>query len=63
LSDEGTRLVTQSGVAGASIRDRPTEVTAMTEEALRTKTRWGLWLAVAICLMPLVPYALNGIVR
>ena len=33
----------------------------MTEEALRTKTRWGLWLAIAICLIPLVPYALHGV--
>jgi hypothetical protein len=35
----------------------------MTDDVLRTKTRWGLWLAVAICLAPLVPYAVNGVVQ
>ncbi len=32
----------------------------MSEEALRTKTHWGIWLAVAISLVPLLPYALSG---
>jgi len=35
----------------------------MTEEVLRTKTRWGLWLAIAICLVPLLPYALKGVAQ
>jgi hypothetical protein len=32
----------------------------MSDEALRSKTNLALWLAVAIMLVPLVPYALKG---
>lgn len=32
----------------------------MTEEALRSKNRWAFWFAVAICLVPLLPYAMRG---
>jgi hypothetical protein len=32
----------------------------MTDEIIRTKTRTSLWMAAAICLLPLVPYALGG---
>lgn len=32
----------------------------MTEETLRSKSRWAFWLGVAICLVPLLPYAMRG---
>lgn len=32
----------------------------MTEDVLRSRSRWALWLGIAICLIPLVPYALRG---
>lgn len=32
----------------------------MSENTLRSKTRTMIWLAVAITLVPLVPYALRG---
>ena len=32
----------------------------MTDVELKSKTRWALWLALAITLVPLVPYALRG---
>ena len=36
------------------------EVTAMSEETLRSKNHLVLWLALAITLGPLVPYAARG---
>lgn len=38
----------------------PIEVTAMSEEMLRKNDRRAFWFVVAICLLPLVPYALRG---
>ena len=32
----------------------------MSEEALREQDRRAFWYIVAICLVPLVPYALRG---
>jgi hypothetical protein len=32
----------------------------MSEEKLRSKTLVAIWLGIAICLIPLVPYALRG---
>jgi hypothetical protein len=32
----------------------------MSDEALRSGNRWAFWTAVAICLIPLVPYAIIG---
>jgi hypothetical protein len=32
----------------------------MSDATLRSKTNTALWMAVAICLVPLVPYALGG---
>jgi hypothetical protein len=32
----------------------------MTDETLRAKTNTAFWMSVAICLAPLVPYALGG---
>ncbi len=32
----------------------------MSDEALRSKTKAAIWLAAAITLLPLVPYALSG---
>ena len=32
----------------------------MTDETLRSKTNTALWMAVAITLVPLIPYALGG---
>jgi hypothetical protein len=42
--------------------DQPSilKVTKMSEEALRTQDRRAFWYIVAICLLPLVPYALRG---
>ncbi|WP_295582545.1 hypothetical protein [uncultured Lamprocystis sp.] len=37
-----------------------TEMTAMSEQRIRSTTRWAIWLSVAIMLVPLVPYALRG---
>ena len=36
------------------------KVTKMSEEALRTQDRRAFWYIVAICLLPLVPYAIRG---
>ena len=36
------------------------EVIAMSDETLRAKTNTAFWMSVAICLAPLVPYALGG---
>ena len=32
----------------------------MSDEMLRSKTNTTLWMAVAMCLVPLIPYALGG---
>jgi hypothetical protein len=32
----------------------------MSEQAIASKTRFAIWLGVAITLVPLVPYALKG---
>jgi hypothetical protein len=32
----------------------------MTDAIIRSKTRTALWMAAAITLLPLVPYALGG---
>ena len=32
----------------------------MSDETLRTKTNRALWMAAAITLLPLIPYALGG---
>ena len=32
----------------------------MSDETLRSKTNTALWIAVAITLMPPIPYALGG---
>ena len=32
----------------------------MSDATLRSKTNTALWMVVAICLLPLVPYALSG---
>lgn len=42
--------------------DQPSilKVNTMSEEALRTQDRRAFWYIVAICLLPLVPYALRG---
>jgi len=36
------------------------EVTDMTQETVRTNERRAFWLGLAICLVPLIPYALRG---
>lgn len=36
------------------------EVNDMTEEVIRKHERQAFWYMVAICLVPLVPYALRG---
>ena len=32
----------------------------MSDENLRSKTNTAMWMAIAICLVPLIPYALRG---
>jgi hypothetical protein len=32
----------------------------MSDEALRKSNRNGLWMAAAVCLLPLIPYAMHG---
>jgi hypothetical protein len=32
----------------------------MSDEKLRSKSNTAFWLVVAICLVPLIPYALRG---
>jgi hypothetical protein len=32
----------------------------MSDEALRKTNRNGFWMIAAVCLLPLVPYALHG---
>ena len=32
----------------------------MSDATLRSKTNTAMWMAVAICLVPLVPYAMGG---
>ncbi len=32
----------------------------MSDETLRSKTNTALWMAAAIALLPLIPYALGG---
>jgi nitrate reductase NapE component len=32
----------------------------MSDEVLQSRSRWAFWTAVAICLVPLVPYAILG---
>jgi len=32
----------------------------MSDAIIRTKTRTSLWMSAAICLLPLVPYAMGG---
>jgi len=32
----------------------------MSDETIRSKTNTALWMAVAITLVPLIPYALGG---
>ncbi|MFD2112743.1 hypothetical protein ACFSJC_12925 [Thiorhodococcus fuscus] len=36
------------------------KVIDMTQETVRTNERRAFWLALAICLVPLIPYALRG---
>ncbi|HYN78182.1 MAG TPA: hypothetical protein VES73_10365 [Lamprocystis sp. (in: g-proteobacteria)] len=36
------------------------EAIKMSNVDIKSTTRWALWLAVAIMLVPLVPYALRG---
>jgi hypothetical protein len=36
-------------------------ISDMSDETIRSKTNTALWFAAAICLMPLVPYALGGL--
>ena len=36
------------------------QVTAMSDETLRTRNNLAIWAAVAMTLLPLVPYALGG---
>ena len=36
------------------------KVIKMSEEALRSQDRRAFWYIVAICLLPLVPYAIRG---
>ena len=33
----------------------------MTDETLRSRNRWVIWLGIAITLGPLVPYAARGL--
>lgn len=29
----------------------------MTEKPVRKKTSWAIWIAIGVCLVPLIPYA------
>ena len=33
----------------------------MSDEALRKTNRLGFWMTAAVCLLPLVPYAMKGV--
>lgn len=46
--------------ASTKFRDRSCEDTAMSDEKLRSRSNLALWAAVALTLVPLVPYALGG---
>ncbi len=32
----------------------------MSDEALRKKNRLGFWMTAAVCLLPLLPYAMHA---
>lgn len=42
-------------------RNCPSEAIEISDETLRSKNRWAIWLGIAITLGPLVPYAARSL--